>query len=107
MGDKSSVPYSSNLNFSVLCLNYPTKHTMKFVKIRSAVCRMFLLSRKNGVRSHVPLQDENPVKQSDTIQHVHEMTSHRIFIKMGTFCFRLVYLCSNGNIWMEIESDFQ
>ena len=68
---------------------------------------MPLLSRKNGVRSHVPLKGCNPAEQSDTIRHVHRMTSHRISIRMSTFCSRLVYLCSYVKIWMKIESDFQ
>ena len=59
------------------------KHTIKFVKIRSAVCRMSLLSRKNGVRSHVPLQGGNPAKQSDTTQHAlrERRHTHKVFTK--------------------------
>ena len=83
----------------------------KFVVIRSSlsvVCKMFLLSRKKGVRSHVPSQGGNPAKQSDTVQPVHCVTAHHIIlIKMSIICSRLVYLCSHENIWMIIESDFQ
>ena len=51
---------------------------------------MFLLSRKKGVRSHVPSQGGNPAKQSDTVQHVYRVTSRHILIKMSIICSRLV-----------------
>ena len=63
--------------------------------------------KQNGVQSHVTWQDGNPAEQSDIIQHVLWMTSHFIFIRTITFCSLLVDLCSHGNIWMEMESDFQ